>query len=362
VKRLDHIDQIRRSRNAWKQHLLDVNRRRKLGRRASVKRHRILVPKKLNLDAEYQVTTAFLEDIRASCLVRHEFVLLDFSECEEVSSAAIIVLAAEIDRCRRLVSHLGRPRLTGNYPKSDDVYLALKDIGFFKLLGIADIRVGLPTLNSDRAFMIALRTGTRTKGEWVEAICEEVFDDVALLSRDGLGLVYRGITEAMNNVTDHAYSISGTSAYPVLYGQWWVAGYRNRATQTVIYLMFDQGVGIPATLPITHASLISAIKSRLGIGTTDKDLIAAAMAIGATSTGESQRGYGLMDLRQLIEDSVRGEMTILSGRGAYRYSKDEGGATEAGWDLPVSLGGTLVHWEISQSNEILWNSTDVEND
>lgn len=323
-------------------------------RRGDPEYRRIRVPSNLNLNSDYEETMEFIIELREAMLRRNEFVLLDFKECVSASAAAVIVLAAEIDRCRRLRTYLGKAKIAGNYPPSDEVYFFLRDIGFYSLLNVPAPRPGTASFNDERSFLIALRTGLRTKGQFVEAICDELLDDVATLTRGGLGLVYRGITEAMNNVTDHAYSVPTGVEYPVLMGQWWVAGYRDREARRVIYVMFDQGVGIPGTLPEKHGGFYEALKARVGFPPSDDVLIAAAMELGRSSTKQPERGYGLQDLRRLIEASTCGRLAILSRTGGYEYVKNETGEVERSWPLPISLGGTLVFWEISQSEDIRW--------
>lgn len=323
---------------------------------------RIEVPEALNLDVgrDYAETMDFIEALRDLALRKNEFVLLDFSKCTEISGAAAIVLAAEAQRCRRLRTYLGKPKLTGTYPKDNELGLFLRDLGFFSLLGVRDKWPHEPSRNTNKSFLIALKSGVRTKGPWVEALCDEVLQDVAELSKAGLSHVYRGVTEAMNNVTDHAYSLPSELESPVLNGQWWVAGYRDRETQTIVFIMYDQGVGIPATIDKFHKSRVDQILRDLGLGKADKDLIHAAMQLQRSSTGTHGRGYGLMDMRRLIDASTQGVLEILSRRGAYQYSNRYGVGREDCWDLPAPLGGTLIHWEISQSGDIEWKEQDED--
>ncbi|MFX8410374.1 hypothetical protein ABTL60_19065, partial [Acinetobacter baumannii] len=74
--------------------------------------------------------------------------------------------------------------------------------------------------------------------------------------------VYEAISEAIAN-TRHAYprhiGIWPTKAT----GQWWAAGAWNSETNVVSLQLYDQGVGIPATLP--RSEHWSDVLSKLGI-------------------------------------------------------------------------------------------------
>ena len=94
----------------------------------------------------------------------------------------------------------------------------------------------------------------------------------------------------MTNVTRHAYDAEFKQPLPVKRGQWWMAGYWNRDSHEIMAFMYDQGVGIPATLPKTHSAQVGIIGKILGRNASDADLVALSMRLGETRSREPQHG------------------------------------------------------------------------
>ncbi len=173
------------------------------------------------------------------------------------------------------------------------------------------------------------------------------------LDREARKTLYEGLLEAMNNVTSHAYPLKGRStSLPVLQGQWWAAGYWDNQRKEVGVLMYDQGVGIPATLPSSrHGDLLTGIQRRLGLGNTDPDRIRAAMEIGASSSRNEHRGRGMASLRHAVGLVADGHLLILSGAGACLYTS---GKPEKTFALRTPMGGTFIEWRIRDEKLIAW--------
>lgn len=69
------------------------------------------------------------------------------------------------------------------------------------------------------------------------------------------------------------------------------------------------------------------------------------MQLGRSSTEESNRGKGLMDLARLIDATKSGAMTIHSRRGSYTYSPD----TDGYKNTDGFVEGTLIEWQLPLS-------------
>ncbi|MCY4152838.1 MAG: hypothetical protein OXE94_11480 [Aestuariivita sp.] len=81
--------------------------------------------------------------------------------------------------------------------------------------------------------------------------------------------LYEALLEAMNNVTAHAYPIEHQTAYYwTLPQQWWTAGYWDRERREIAVLIYDMGVGIPATLK-QDGYFAADIQQQLGLGNSD---------------------------------------------------------------------------------------------
>ena len=73
----------------------------------------------------------------------------------------------------------------------------------------------------------------------------------------------------------------------------------------------------------------------------DGQRIQAAMATGRSMFNQKGRGYGLAQMRNLVDLAASGSLRILSKEGRYIYEKNAGETVDT---LDRSIGGTLVHW------------------
>ncbi len=295
-----------------------------------------------------------IDRMRQVVLRDRQHLMLDFSECQSVSADAGIMLAAEAERCRQMRTRRDRSTLVGNYPTSASVEQFLQYIGFFKLLRIVERREN--EADDDSESFIRVRSGVRDRSKVIADVAEMAWGGIVQMDAAARRSLIRGLIEAMNNVTKHAYPPEWQSDVPQLHGRWWIAGYWNRKERRLLAYIYDQGIGIPATIPIKHRGILSAIQSALGLGESDADMIVAAMKIGTSSSEEAHRGKGMPDLKRLVERAATGHLRILSGAGEYLYTRETGEVvTEHG----SSLGGTLIEWEISDQSLIRWSDHDA---
>jgi len=252
-----------------------------------------------------------------------------------------LVLAAEVDRWRLA---------TGRQPRSFDlewhpsVKQFFSQAGLFDLLGLTEacppepsVETPLETLRFVGGRSVHGEAGSKLR-DGLEALCGKTIGPRKK--------VYDAIAEAIAN-TRHAYP-SGMSLWPSkLSGRWWASGSWNRATNVVSIQLYDQGVGIPATLP--RSEHWSQIMGLLGLPKLlhperrDDKLLLAALDVGRTSTGQSGRGNGLAEMAAWIDETETGFLRITSGGGTMTYR--QGGKTTSAL-TPVKFPGTLVEWEI----------------
>jgi hypothetical protein len=148
----------------------------------------------------------------------------------------------------------------------------------------------------------------------------------------------------MTNAGQHAYPADGFEHIPPGYKRWWMTGSWDAAARCMRVLLLDLGVGIPATLPRSGGwEQIRGLLSKLS-GNDDAAMIAAAVEVGRSSTGQAGRGNGLDEIRRFVECSTRGRLRILSGRGEVVYSTGRDQPDQRVLDEPFS--GTLIEWEV----------------
>lgn len=355
MKRLSETQRIRNVRHSKREQRREFRRKRKEWQRergvGSYEEVLLDVPEEFNLGDNVNDSLDFFGRLRQSILVDRKLGKIDFRSCNSISAGAGFILAAEVDRCRQLRYRDGRPALTGTYPDDAGMGRFLDDLGFFRFLKIRS-----PVYRSDsssRTKFIAMRSGCRDKGKEIHYVTEVLGTGSVRLDEEARDTLYEGLLEAMNNVTSHAYPLEDRSAsLPVLQGRWWAAGYWDNLRKEVGVLIYDQGVGIPATLPNSrHGTLLTEIRRRLGLGNSDPECIRAAMEIGTSSSRSEHRGRGMASLRHAVGRVTDGHLLILSGAGVYLHTADGREETSA---LRTSLGGTFIEWRIRDENLITW--------
>lgn len=310
----------------------------------------IMVPKVLSLRENYVETVKFINDIRHQALTEYRPVDLFFSDLESIEPAALTVLTAEIFRCRKLRRIGGRPAVSGYYPSNPEIYRQLREIGFFRLLEIVDrhppevdrnarpSRFVLPFLTD------AIVTPERS-AEFIDGLAELIGDAVPMDDRSKRYL-QGAIIEAMKNAGEHAYKLR--TPHQPLGHRWWLTGAFDSDAREAFILLFDQGIGIPATLEPELRDKVESVASLEGFQPRDSLMIEVATRPGNTSTGQSGRGKGFKTMRKFIDDCDDGELFVYSDRGHYVYAR---GGTARG-DQPLSLGGTLIQWRFKHSETL----------
>ncbi len=282
----------------------------------------------------------FIREFRRVALAERRPVRLDFSNTKYIGPAASLVLVAEVYRCMQIA----QDRVIGTYPKDKELERMLQDTGFFDLLDVAS---RLPTTEKKGPLeYIKFQTGTRALGPDAYHLEQALLGEERKLDKGASAKLYRGITEAMTNVVQHAYMDLRKEPIPRLHNQWWMVGHIDRDKQDLMVMFFDQGVGIPATLPFKHANEVIAaalVKFNI-IKSQDGELILAAMELGRSRTDLSHQGRGLNDLRAFIDKSGAGSLKILSRNGEYTYSSSKQETTK---NHRLSLGGTLIQWTVN---------------
>ncbi|MCY4300211.1 MAG: hypothetical protein OXC68_00545 [Aestuariivita sp.] len=291
--------------------------------------------------------------MRETILVQKKKGYIDFKFCETISAGAGLILAAETERCRILRFRNNRPTLTGNYPKNPIIHQFLGELGFFKILDIGYKPLSFDSDEKSSTQFITMRTARRDQGQELNYVTEVFGTGSVQLDNEAKVSLYEGLLEAMNNVTAHAYPIKHQEAYNwTLPYQWWAAGYWDRERREIAVLIYDMGVGIPATLK--QDGYFADIQQRLGLGNSDQDKIKLAMEIGKSRLQSSHRGHGMATLRHAINLVSDGSLLILSGMGRYYVSNK----SEKTMALPSDINGTFIEWRIRDENMITWKFND----
>lgn len=308
----------------------------------------LFLPRDSDLHGNSENFLKFINEIRNIVYHNKRRCMIRFDNCDSISDEAAIVLAAEVQRLEQFCYGGGKRPITGNYPSNQAIFSKLSLLGFFEHLKIhAPIR----SLSQTQKY-IQIKSGIRVKASLIEALYNLVFENKFLLKAQIRKDLYRGLSEAMQNVANHAYEdLPGHQfSVPVIRGTWWMSCFRDDHERTFGAYFYDQGVGIPATVPFRHGTWLADAIAKLGIGNADADMIQAAMEIGRSKTNLSNRGKGMLDLKRILDDNL-GELRITSGLGRYRISNLGDGPKEELSTSTVKLNGTLISWKIQLSDD-----------
>ena len=313
------------------------------------------------LDANPSETLMFIDDFREVRLLNLRLPQLrrgsrrrtrwigtytDIAAIRVITPAAALVLAAEFDRAQRR-NRLGRRGIVNADGWEPRVARTLIEVGFLNHLRATlpnDQRVGP---RQPRLRMLPMLTGIQNEPAEIERLGQDL--ELLMASTIDSALrqaIYSGLIEAMDNCAAHAYPEEYEFRFPTEHHRWWMSASVANGRQLEV-IFFDQGATIPGTLPHSGKrefarQWLTTTLNLVGIEAADDgQRIQAAMAAGRSVFDEPGRGFGLLQMRQLVEIATSGSLRILSRRGLYIYEK---GAGETVTTFDRSIGGTLVHW------------------
>lgn len=303
----------------------------------------VKVPLILDPATAWESFIEFINKINDLARNKRTNIFLEFRECQAISIDGALVLLAEMKRCNQCAGIFFK----GNYPVTAQPFTTLRDLKFFEQITLNK----RPSWYEDKKppegiEILEIATGNNSKPQEVDKTIQKLvygnYDSTRETSEFSR-LAYRALSEAMANVIDHAYPPDIEKVW--IRGQWWMSGYKNTLTGELVFIFYDQGVGIPATIPVKWDSSFKALVGLLGYVPSDSQLIEIATKLGESRTDEANRGKGLQDLKMIIDqnDTV-GALEITSGRGGYIYrGKDRPSEL---MNYKNALDGTLIIWNV----------------
>ncbi|GLK88065.1 hypothetical protein GCM10017655_11270 [Pseudomonas turukhanskensis] len=169
--------------------------------------------------------------------------------------------------------------------------------------------------------------------------------------QEGRVLAYNAITESISNVWQHAYDdVFFTQPVPEELRNWW---FIVQCIHDQFYIaMYDMGAGIPTTISKKPwaAALIETISSLIELRgykvvvSPDAKSIKAAVDYGRSRFKQDNRGKGLTEAKDFVQQNPQGSMLIFSGLGHYEYKTE--GDDELLETLSSPFRGTLIQWNL----------------
>jgi len=342
-----------------------LNRKNKRSRKISNKKkqHDVVLnlPSQMNFSSDNEKTIVVLSAIRKLVSVlsfykgrtiprkAYRLTSVNFDGLKEISTSTALVLTAEISKWDSTIRKNLQPRVENWDSK---IYSQLSQLGFFDLFlnkperppNSNDVETNMSFVPYMRAISNDKRAATENKKTLKLNILELVDRD----SIDKWTILHSALTEAITNVTHHAYDDSFKQDSKC----WYLTGSFNRTTKVMKIAFYDQGLGIPATLPASKIwekvvdYFAKSDKPKLE-RYQDAQLLEAAMKINRTSTDKNDRGKGLQDLLEFIRETGCGYLNILSLHGSYLCNISDGKESTKVQTLKKSLPGTLIMWSVT---------------
>lgn len=292
----------------------------------------------------------FIYELRRQTFVNHRFrrrprkrrpsLYINLDSIIDVDLQGALILSAEFDRLRRILGF--KPMI---YDDNWDPWVraVLHALGFYDVIdaarasGVALVDNFAAKLESQGVVIIPFISGSQADGEQALKLRTALYAACEPPS-DARRPIYDALMEAFTNAAMHAYpeDISGDGLPRV--GRWWAGALVDRNDGEFVLTVYDQGVGIPATLP--RRSVWSIVQAKLPEN-TDEAVIKGALEYGRSSSDASGRGNGLWRMCELTNAFEFAEVTFNSLKGSVTYKK--GGDMELA-KLGTRFSGTMVVW------------------
>jgi hypothetical protein len=302
----------------------------------------------LNLDQHYEEVANFFDELDGMLSNPRPRFFVDLTTIREISTLGALVLAAKLNYWQR---RFGRKlRAIGAHKWRPEIRTMLIDLGLFRLLRTKNAPERDGGEQKPQVRMLEFCTGKNSDGSLARKLTQTLTEIAGPIRAQQF--LYAGLTEAMTNVSQHAYpdpelplfetSWAGT---PDHLKRWWMTGSFDDRENRMRIVILDLGVGIPTTLPRSGKwEEIRGILTRLNFN-DDAHLIQAAVEAGRSSVASSAgRGLGLHEVRDFVENSQSGWLRILSRRGEVVYQK--GSPDPARRGLQRAFAGTLIEWDV----------------
>lgn len=304
--------------------------------------HRIVItlPDQLDFETNYEATVSHFSCLRMAAKSRRRVKSLRFDNISYISPSAALVLASEVDCWNQIIGGRLKAAVNTWHP---DVERLLCEMGYFELLNLQHPSSIAPQKNTTFLPFTRGVVDHRNGGALAKTLRIQIESLVGIKIRKQA--LFEGLSEAITNVAHHAYPIDQVGFD---LRQWWLTASYNRQDQNLCVAFYDQGAGIPETLP--RATFFELIKDWSDTW-RDSEKIQAAMEMGRSATRRTERGKGLQNLVEFARAHVQGRLSIYSLRGLYRISSSGAGSSNtidvARRDHQNSIGGTLVEWSVT---------------
>lgn len=300
--------------------------------------YEVNLPISLNIQSKPQrrQTLKAITNLREALLIRGQPVILSFAKTERIYPTAGLLLTAELDRAKRILGDAFEVKIIPS--QSERINGVLKQVGILDLCGVQ--------IDSDEGLKHEwVRHWRYATGQRINEQTTRAFEQFEGRLADELKKgIWRGISEAIGNSTEHAYDQPrGTEPRRLGHKRWWMFSQERDGYLNVV--VCDLGIGIPRSLPLKwKPSTLSKIFAGIVGQGEDVRAIRAALRLGASSTGKDHRGRGLPQIWQELQATKDASIVILSNRGGLIWRGRD--RIELPKEFSDSIHGTVISWAV----------------
>ncbi|WP_156390784.1 hypothetical protein [Caulobacter sp. Root487D2Y] len=292
-----------------------VNQGERLRRKAVL----IRPPAHFSLTSNYDESLGFVYDWTWLAYSRDPeissgFMSIDLAGLKSITLDAALVLVSEYHRA--LIQYPAQAPWIDDSGWPVFIRSLLDELGFYNLVSARGRSCKDDTKIDFGQRFVPFISGEEVEGQQVDDLLNRLEEAAGRAPRRKA--TYGAIVEAMKNVRSHAYPPDAHEGLAPRVPRWWAAGAYDMASETLIFSMYDQGVGIPVTLKPKR--LFQAIRDLCPPEFNDADVLAGAIEYGRTSTDLQGRGNGLWTICRLATELDGSSVRLLSGRGEVTYS------------------------------------------
>ena len=279
-------------------------------------------------------TLNFINSIESIGVKNKGRVIVDLSKVKFASAAASVLFFAIVNRAQFLTRDPNFIRF--KWPKKDD-----NPSGHRWIVGTGLARALLAGTEEKLNALTREERYFQSAVEPYEHIVETVLmlQKSALLNNEQLGLLLTAISEALLNVSHHAYEDEGfESDIQLLKGKrWWQCAWFNRDENKVVFIVCDLGLGIYRSfVPNGDGHSIQ----------NEVSSVERAMLVGESRFVGSGRGNGSEDIKRPIGAGCEDNETLLILIGRARYSYNSNDSSPRCEKLAEYIPGTLLQWAL----------------
>lgn len=266
-------------------------------------------------------------------------VKLDFSKVERMFPGGTLMLLALV----QLYVELYPGRIKASCPPGSLPAQLLRHFGFGEALGI-------PLQGNSPRHPDVINWEYLTD-EWADGAKVSALLDKyrGLINAELPDDLYAVLTEGITNVRHWAYPQD--CDIPHSMRRWWMFSRYVEPPKgglgNLFIAIYDIGVGIPETLSAKlklTEKVVEVVEKVTGSHHLDKTLLAQAVDDKRSGTGQPNRGKGLPEMKEFIQNTEGGRLYIVSGHAQYSCIPAEkySGAQKCS----IAFPGTLILWSL----------------